>query len=70
MVASSNAGWGQGSDAQKDAPALDVVESMVTLAMSRVNRTRPPFAEMSICSAILAPLNRIEADRIRHPARG
>lgn len=26
MVASSNAGWGQGSDAQKDATALDVVE--------------------------------------------
>jgi hypothetical protein len=37
-------------------PHSTSLRSMVTLAMSRLNRTRPPFAEMSICSAILAPL--------------
>ena len=30
---------------------------MVTLATSRKNRTRPPLAEMSMFSAMLAPLN-------------
>ena len=32
------------------------LRSMVTLAMSRVKRTRPPLAEMSMFSAMLAPL--------------
>ena len=32
---------------------------MTTLATSRVNRTRLPLAEMSIFSAMLAPLNTI-----------
>jgi hypothetical protein len=70
MVASSNAGWGQGSDAEKDATAFDVVEVHGDAGDVAGEPTRPPFAEMSICSAILAPLNTIEADRIRHPARG
>ena len=33
--------------------------SMTTFATSRVNSTRPPFAEMLICSAALEPLNSI-----------
>ena len=32
------------------------------LAMSRVKRTRPPFAEMSIFSAMLAPLKSERVD--------
>ena len=34
------------------------LRSMVTLAMSRVKRTRPPLAEMSMFSSTLAPLKR------------
>ena len=33
------------------------LRSMVMVATSRVNRTRPPLAEMSIFSLMLAPLN-------------
>ena len=36
--------------------------SMVTLAMSRVNSTRPPLAEMSMFSAMTAPLNSMRVD--------
>ena len=35
------------------------LRSIVTLAMSRVKRTRSPLAEMSMFSAMLAPLNSI-----------
>ena len=37
---------------------------MVTLATSRKNRTRPPFAEMSMFSFALAPKNSIVSDAL------